>query len=130
MKEKFFVGVLLLFLICLIETPPIPLAKDAIAGDPVTLNVYDPSGATKITDLHAPRLDTLAGKTICELSVGGAWQYERTFPLIRDLLKRSYPTAKIVPYGDFPIGADMPDKKTLDLIKSKGCNAVIIGNSG
>jgi hypothetical protein len=130
MKSTFYVGVVFVFLLGLMTISGAPLTKDAMAAAPVTLEVYDPTGATRITDLHAPRLDTLSGKTICELSVGGAWQYERTFPLIRDLLKKQYPAAKVIPYTEFAIGVDMPDKKTLDLIKAKGCNAVIIGNSG
>ena len=122
--------ILWIFLIGLTAIPAGLWPRDAIAGEPVTLEVYDPNGTTKITDLHAPRLDTLAGKTICELSAGGAWQFERTFPAIRGLLKAKYPTAKIIPYDEFPIGVNMPDKQTLDLIKAKGCNAVIIGNAG
>ena len=27
------------------------------------LEVYDPSGATEVTELHAPRIDNLDGKT-------------------------------------------------------------------
>jgi hypothetical protein len=107
----------------------VPAGEAAEAG-PVTLEVSDPTGAFEVTVVHAPRLDTLEGKTICELSVGGAWQWERTFPLIGELLKNAYPTATIIPHTEFPIGADMPDQETLDLIKAKGCDAVIVGNGG
>jgi hypothetical protein len=130
MKNKCYLVVSLVFLTGLMTILGVLLTKDALAADPVTLEVYDPTGATKISDLPAPRLDTLAGKTICELAVGGAWQFERTFPLIRELLQRKYPSAKTIPYTEFPVGTDMPDKKTLDLIKAKGCSAVIIGNAG
>jgi len=39
---------------------------------PVTLEVYDPTGAFEVTNLFSPRLDTLEGKTICE--VGHSWR--------------------------------------------------------
>lgn len=101
-----------------------------VSPESVELEVYDPTGAFEITQLHAPRLDTLDGKTICEISVGGAWQWERTFPLIRDLLQKQYPTATFIPYTEFPIGVNMPHQETLDLIEAKGCDAVILGNAG
>ncbi len=34
----------------------------------VSLNVFDPSGATEITRLHADRLDSLTNKNIAMLS--------------------------------------------------------------
>lgn len=101
-----------------------------VEAGPVTLEVYDPTGAFEVTQIHAPRLDTLEGKTICELAVGGAWQWERTFPLIADLLQRAYPTATFIPHTEFPIGVNMPHQETLDLLKAKGCDAVIVGNGG
>ena len=105
-------------------------ASTPTPASPVRLEVFDPTGAYEITKLPPRRLDTLEGKTICEISVGGAWQYDRTFPLIRELLQKKHPTTKIIPYTEFPIGAVWPDKKTLSLIKGKGCQAAIIGNGG
>jgi hypothetical protein len=105
-------------------------ATTAAPATPVKLEVHDPTGAYEVTKLHPRRLDTLEGKTICEISVGGAWQFERTFPVIRELLQKKYPTTKIIPYTEFPVGAVWPDKKTLELIKEKGCQAAIIGNGG
>ena len=105
-------------------------ASTPAPASPVTLEVFDPTGGYEITKLHPARLNTLEGKTICEISVGGAWQYDRTFPLIRELLQNKYPTAKFIPYTEFPVGAVWPDKKTLNLIKEKGCQAAIIGNGG
>jgi hypothetical protein len=98
---------------------------------PVTLEVYDPTGSTQvITELFAPRLDTLEGKTICEVS-NGYWQANRTFPLIQELLQKQFPTAKIIPDTEFPrVGAfgDVPGLE--DAVKAKGCDAVIVGNAG
>ena len=61
------------------------------ANTPVTLEVFDPTGASEVTEVHAPRLDTLDGKTICEISQepdGQSWEARRTFPFIRELLKK------------------------------------------
>ena len=105
-------------------------AQGAAAATSVELKLYNPTGAREVTTLFAPRLDTLAGKTICELSNNG-WQAHRTFPLVRELLKRQFPTAKIIPHTEFPSGTtDIQTKKAIDAIKKAGCDAVITGNAG
>ena len=96
----------------------------------LTLKLYNPTGALEITDPHAPRLDTLEGKTICELSID-SWQFDRTFPLIRELLQRQFPTVKFIPYTEFPSGImGIDNEKTADLVVKKGGDAVIVGNAG
>jgi len=93
------------------------------------LEVFDPAGATEINTPHAPRLDTLDGKTICELS-NDQWQAHRTFPLIRELLQKQFPTVKIIPYTEFPEGTSEIDSDGVaDLVKDKGGQAVIVGNA-
>jgi len=89
MKNRCYIGRLLAvaFLVGLIDMLGVPLIKEAITAEPATLTVYNPAGAREITVLHAKRLDTLAGKTICELTNTG-WQAHRTFPLVRELLKK------------------------------------------
>jgi hypothetical protein len=67
------------------------------------MEVYDPSGSTEITQLHAPRLDSLDGKKIGLLS-NDAWQAHRTLPLVGQMIKAEFPTAEIVPYEEFPMG--------------------------
>lgn len=103
-------------------------APTASAQSPFTLKVFDPSGATNITALHAPRLDTLEGKLICEVSYGLTWEAHRTFPLIRELLQKQFPTAKFV--TDLPTGADMDSEEMANMVKEKGCQAAIVGNGG
>jgi hypothetical protein len=106
-----------------------PTSAPAPAG-PVTLELYNPSGAFEVSQLFSKRLDTLAGKTICELS-NGSWEDDRTFPYIRALLQKTYPTAKFIPYTEFPVGtAVIPYPEVAALAKSKGCDAVIVGNAG
>jgi hypothetical protein len=99
---------------------------------PVTLEVHDPTGAFEVTQLFSPRLDTLEGKTICEL-YNGSWEGERTFPLIRELLQKMYPTVKFVTYDQLPMGtAAMTSEATKlgEVLKEAGCDAVITGNAG
>lgn len=92
----------------------------------ISLEVYDPTGVTEITELYAPRLASLKGKTICELS-NSSWESDRTFPFIRQLLQRRFPDIKIIPYTEFPRNAqgDVP----FELLKEKGCDGAIIGNA-
>jgi hypothetical protein len=97
---------------------------------PVTLEVYDPTGAIEVTELFSARLDSLEGKTICEVSNSG-WEARRTFPLIRELLQQAYPTATIIPYTDFPEGTHNIDVDEIGaMVKEKGCEAAILGNAG
>jgi len=99
----------------------------AAAAGPVTFELVDPSGAFEVSKLPAPRLDTLEGKTICEIS-NDSWQAQRTFPYLRDLITKQYPTAKIIPYTEFPTTIDVAS--IADLAKKAGCDAAIVGNGG
>ncbi|MFC1990308.1 hypothetical protein ACFLVW_07155 [Chloroflexota bacterium] len=95
----------------------------------VTLEVLDPCGLVGVTGTHAPRLSELSGKTICELS-NGAWEANRTFPLIRELLQKQFPTAKVIPYTEFPVGHDQIDIDEIGkIVKDRGCQAAIVGNA-
>jgi hypothetical protein len=98
----------------------------ATAQAPVTLQVYDPTGAFEVTQLFTARLADLNGKTICEVT-DDMWEADRTFPVIRDLLQKQFPTAKIVPFSDLP---GTGDEKVGEAAKAKGCQAVIVGNAG
>lgn len=121
------------------ETVEVPVEVTKIVevpgeAGPVTLELYDPTGAFEVTQLFSPRLDTLEGKTICMIS-NGSWEDDRTFPLIAELLQKQFPTATIVPYTEFAIIPESPvDPKTLadtlELLKAKGCDGVISGNAG
>jgi hypothetical protein len=106
-----------------LSAPAAPTAGSAI------LEVHDPTGAMEITEVHAPRLDTLEGKTIAELS-NDTWQAHRVLPEIRRLLQERFPTAKFIPYTEFPIGNEGIDtEKAAELVARTGAHAVIIGNA-
>jgi ABC-type amino acid transport substrate-binding protein len=128
MENRFSIAALFLFLVS-------PIAS-ARAADPVTLKLYDPSGAFEVQQVFAPRVSDLSGKTVCELS-DSAWEDNRTFPLIRSLLQDQFPTAKFIPYTDFPHdmraaggGFAIDQDATANMVKQKGCQAVIVGNAG
>jgi hypothetical protein len=96
----------------------------------VAIEVYNPGGTARLTNVHAPRLDTLSGKTIGEVS-NGSWEDSRTFPKIRESLQKRFPDARFVPYTEFPVDSthiiDVED--IAELVKAKGCDGVIIGNA-
>ncbi|MBI2908062.1 MAG: hypothetical protein HYX92_10460 [Chloroflexi bacterium] len=99
-------------------------------ADEVTLELFNPTGALEAPESHASRLDTLAGKTICELS-NSSWEPDRTFPAIREELQKRFPTARFVPYSEFPIGNNEIDTDAVaEMVRGKGCQAVITGNAG
>ncbi len=104
--------------------------RSKVKNKGVELEILDPTGASEITHLHAPRLSDLRGKTICELS-NGLWEIHRIFPLIRELLQKQFPDIKIIPYTEFPEWkGGIDDEKIAALVKEKGGHAVITGIAG
>ena len=83
----------------------------------------------------APRLKTLAGKTIGEVW-NGVFKGNATFPLLRQALQRKYPDLKIIPYTEFPHAphSDNPARQkeladqVLAIAKRYECDALITGN--
>ncbi len=105
----------------------------ATAQTPVSLKVYDPTGAIEVTQLHAPRLSDLNGKTICLVS-DEMWEAQRTFALIADLLQKQFPTAKIIAQDKFSMGTtgqrNVENPLVAEKVKAAGCEAAIVGNAG
>ena len=93
------------------------------------LEIFDPTGATEVISLHAPRIDTLAGKTVAFLS-DDMWQAHRMLPLVREKLQEKYPDATFIPETEFPMGTQQIDSdETVDMIAARGVDAVIVGNA-
>jgi hypothetical protein len=129
MKKRYLTCLTLTFLIVATATLSVFLPLEVLAA-PVTLSLRNPTGGVEVTQLHAARLQDLNGKTICELS-NDMWESHRTLPAVGELLKRQFPTAKIIPYTEFPHSNEAIDNdKTVAVIKQKGCQAVIVGNAG
>jgi hypothetical protein len=103
----------------------------APAAEPVKLELLDPTGAQEITHLFAERLPDLNGKVIAELAVDATkWQPHRTMPYIADLLKKQYPTIKIIPMQEFPMGLQISEDRVIQQVMARKPDAVIIGNAG
>jgi len=46
------------------------------------------------------------------------------------LLQKRFPTANIIPHTEFPQGGDRLDSEEMvEIVKSKGCQAIIVGNA-
>jgi len=104
-----------------------PATADLGVGGAVVLKVFDPTGSVEVTQLHAPRLDDLNGKTICELG-NGKWEDHRIFPVVRELLVKRYPDIKIIPYTEFTYGYDIDDDQVAAMVKDKGAQGVILAS--
>ncbi|MBI2957796.1 MAG: hypothetical protein HYY32_03030 [Chloroflexi bacterium] len=78
----------------------------------------------------APRLGTLAGKTICGLS-NGAFRFDETWPLLKRLLSERYPGVKFAGWEEFGIVSDQDNEAVLQDLPAKlrqyGCDALISG---
>ena len=92
----------------------------------------------------APRLDTLDGKTVCELS-SNLYNEEISFPILREMLRERYPNIKVIPFEE--MNQELPGSSmvtysgkitdqeqkmsaAIALAKKKACDAVIVGNGG
>lgn len=94
-----------------------------------TLEVFDPSGATEVTQLHASRLEALEGKTVALLS-NDMWQAHRMLPMMREMLEARYDDITVIPETEFPMGNTAIDKEAVvDMLVERGVDAVIIGNA-
>lgn len=95
----------------------------------IKLEFYDPSGNIEVTQPHAPRLQSLAGKRIGLLS-NDQWQAYRTLPLVKALLEEDFPDCEILSPDTFPQGvAAIASEETASLLKDRGVDAVVIGNA-
>jgi len=83
------------------------------------------------------RLETLNGKTVCEV-YNNHFKGEQMFGIYRRLLKDRYDNVKVIPYTEFPlvfVGGDAASQRSAArevaaLAKEKGCDALISGNGG
>ena len=100
----------------------------------VFYEVLPPVGEAAVkAEQPAPRLNTLEGKTICEV-YNGLFGGEKTFPRIRESIKKRFPGVKIIPYTELPeVDIVKVDKVLVNLpnvLSQKGCDAIISGNGG
>ncbi len=147
MKGKLFLAIPLLVIVGLWmpgpaavkqDSTPKPEASTQGASPGQLYDVVSPVGKTTIKQItQAPRLNTLAGKTI-GLASNGSFKSWVTMPLIQKLLAEKYPTAKFVPYTDLPAAQTYPapgtSTKSLDAfraaVREKHIDAIVTGNGG
>ncbi len=108
----------------------LPAETVSAQAAPVSYQVFDPQGAFEVTQLFAPRLTSMEGKTIGMIMGSPVWEADRTFPLIASLLKKMYPTVKIIQYTDLPRTNTNDPDSVAKAVKAAGCDAVIVGNAG
>jgi hypothetical protein len=95
----------------------------------VKLEFYDPSGALEVTQPHASRLATLAGKRIGFVS-NEQWQAYRMLPMLKEMLEADFPGVEVLPIDAFPQGnALIGEEATAALVRKSGVDAVIVGNA-
>ncbi len=95
----------------------------------VKLGFHDPSGFVEVTQPHAPRLASLAGKRIGFVS-NEQWQAYRMLPQLKAMLERDFPGVSVLPLDAFPQGnALIGTEETAALVKESRVDAVIIGNA-
>ena len=71
------------------------------SAEPV-YSVVSPIGESTVTMISmTPRLNTLAGKTVC-MAWNRVFKADITLPTIGEQLKQIYPNIKIVPYTEMP----------------------------
>ena len=107
------------------------------SAEPV-YRVVSPLGETTVKMISmTPRLNSLAGKTVC-MVWNGAFKSDITLPAIGEQLKQIYPDIKIVSYKDMPNAPlpSTPDNPQKDVerlqaaLKEKGCSVLVAGDGG
>ena len=95
----------------------------------VTMEFYDPSGALAVSQPHARRLDSLAGKRIGFVS-NEQWQAYRMLPMLKGMLEKDFPGIEVLLPDAFPKGnALIGNEETAALVKESGVDAVIVANA-
>jgi len=93
------------------------------------IRFFNPSGKLDISQRHASRLPTLAGKKI-GLLANGEWQSLRALGLLQRMLEKDFPGVEVLPPEHFPEGnAVLSEPDTIQSLKQAGLDGVIIGNA-
>lgn len=99
---------------------------------PYTVQVYDPTGNVEITQTHAPRLDTIEGKTIA-LVINDVWESDRIAERLQTLFASRYPSVTVLGPENFIHGSEyltMDNNGLYEQVSAAGVDAVIIMAAG
>ena len=122
-----------LLLACLLAGFVVPCftwVSSAEAQNPVSLTLYDPTGAFEVTQTFANRVSDLNGKTVCELT-DDMWEADRILQTVQELMQKQFPTVKVMSYDKLPtlsLGIDVPGLE--NAVKNIGCEAVVVASAG
>ncbi|MBR3258537.1 MAG: hypothetical protein IKF96_06055 [Eggerthellaceae bacterium] len=78
---------------------------EPVDDGPKLIKLYDPTGNVAITQTHAPRLDTIEGKTI-GLVVNDVWESDRIAAKLAELFAAKYPSVTIIGPENFTRGSE------------------------
>jgi hypothetical protein len=107
------------------------------SAEPV-YSVVSPIGESTVKMISlTPRLNTLAGKTVC-MAWDRAFKADITLPAIAEQLKQLYPDIRVVSHTEMPVAPmpstpDNPNKDAENLraaLKEHGCSVLVTGNGG
>ena len=99
---------------------------------PKLVKLYDPTGNVAITQTHAPRLDTIEGKTI-GLVVNDVWESDRIAEKLTELFAAQYPSVTIVGPENFTRGSEyitVDNNGIYEQATALGVDAVIVMAAG
>ena len=82
-----------------------PADTTPVDDGPKLIKLYDPTGNVAITQTHAPRLDTIEGKTI-GLVVNDVWESDRIAAKLTELFAAQYPSVTILGPENFTRGSE------------------------
>ena len=105
------------------------MAGSGVSTRDISVEVFDPTGAVEVSQLHAPRLADLNGKVVCELA-NAHWEDYRILEAVRRSLLSRFPDVTIVPYTEFPYGYEIDDERVAAMVKEKGAHAVVLASAG
>lgn len=104
----------------------------AVAGKAGIYEVVSPLGKSASTGVDlAPHLPDLNGKTICEIR--HTFRSDETFPMLERLLRQRFPAVKFVSNAeirDIPAVSGEQVAELTNVLRQKGCDALLSGNGG
>ena len=109
------------------DTDPEP-----VDDGPKLIKLYDPTGNVAITQTHAPRLDTIEGKTI-GLVVNDVWESDRIAAKLAELFAAQYPSVKVLGPENFVRGSEyitLDNNGIYEQVTELGVDGVIVMAAG
>ncbi len=93
------------------------------------IQFFDPTGCTEVSQPHAPRPASLAGRRIGFLT-NEQWQAYFALPALKARLEAEIPGVEVLPVDAFPKGNEhIAADSVAAQVKASGVDAVIIGHA-